>query len=79
MHLVHGTWIPREPAEFDQRGDFYLWIETDSAVQHNWRGDENLRWDRFSRPSSFHVKDASFIETMEELYGRVRAKSEYLK
>jgi hypothetical protein len=24
-------------------------------------------------------KDASFIETMEELYGRVRAKSEYLK
>ncbi|MGH2459357.1 MAG: DEAD/DEAH box helicase, partial [Chloroflexota bacterium] len=29
MYLIHGAWIPDETEEFLQRGNFYLWVETD--------------------------------------------------
>jgi SNF2 family DNA or RNA helicase len=28
MHILHGTWIPKQTDEFLQRGAFHLWIET---------------------------------------------------
>src|SRR5260370_30843359 len=30
MHIIHGTWIPDDQHEFTQRGNFYLWVETDT-------------------------------------------------
>ncbi len=30
MHVIHGTWIPDDAHEFNQRGAFYLWVETDT-------------------------------------------------
>ena len=31
MHIIHGTWIPDDAAEFMQPGAFYLWVETDTV------------------------------------------------
>ncbi len=31
MYILHGTWIPDETDNFIQPGQFYLWVETDSA------------------------------------------------
>src|SRR5947209_6663389 len=31
MHIVHGTWIPRETDAYRQDGDFWLWVETDRS------------------------------------------------
>ncbi len=28
MHILHGTWISDDAADFVQRGNFYLWVET---------------------------------------------------
>src|SRR5712692_11421223 len=32
MYLIHGTWIPDETEDFVQRGDFYLWVESDAPT-----------------------------------------------
>src|SRR5260370_20004351 len=32
MHVIYGTWIPADTHEFIQRGDFYLWVETDTPT-----------------------------------------------
>src|SRR3984893_14442483 len=32
MHIIHGTWIPEDTHEFNQRGAFYLWVETDALT-----------------------------------------------
>lgn len=31
MNIIHGTWLPRDTADFIQSGTFYLWIESDEA------------------------------------------------
>src|SRR6266487_4767763 len=30
MHVIHGTWIPDDSHEFNQRWASYLWVETDT-------------------------------------------------
>jgi SNF2 family DNA or RNA helicase len=32
MKILHGTWIPHSGDEFMQRGDFCLWVETDTMA-----------------------------------------------
>lgn len=37
MHILHGTWIPKETNEFLQDGAFHLWIETEASKKAgNW-------------------------------------------
>ncbi|GLV58521.1 helicase [Dictyobacter sp. S3.2.2.5] len=31
MHIIHGFWLPDDAQEFQQDGNFYLWVETDTA------------------------------------------------
>jgi uncharacterized Zn finger protein len=79
MHLGHGTWIPREPAEFTQR-DYGLGPKRLPELEpRNPPHVPALLIKKQGDYPEFWRKDALFIETMEELYGRVRAKSEHLK
>ncbi|SJM90166.1 DEAD/DEAH box helicase [Crenothrix polyspora] len=31
MNIIHGTWLPKDTADFIQSGTFYLWVESDEA------------------------------------------------
>jgi len=31
MKIIHGLWVPNSKADFIQKGQFYLWIETDEV------------------------------------------------
>ncbi len=31
MQCLHGLWLPDDPGQFIQGGEFYLWVETDEA------------------------------------------------
>ena len=39
MKVIHGIWIPHPKAEFIQKGQFYVWVETDEA---NTKNNKNL-------------------------------------
>jgi hypothetical protein len=38
MYILHGTWIPDETDSFIQPGQFYLWVETDTAPTRRTAG-----------------------------------------
>src|SRR5947209_7296630 len=62
MQIVHGTWIPAEPADFVQRGTFALWVETDAPVHHRRRsGDERLH----PRHLSYDALDTFLVERLK--------------
>ena len=31
MNVIHGAWIPENPQDFMQSGNFYLWVESDDV------------------------------------------------
>ncbi len=49
MFVLHGTWIASQTVEFDNRGNLYLWVET-QAHEVNKRGDRT----RSRRRSALH-------------------------
>ena len=35
MKVIHGIWMPHPKAEFIQKGQFYIWVETDEVKTRN--------------------------------------------
>jgi SNF2 family DNA or RNA helicase len=54
MHILHGTWIPESIEHFQQRGGFYLWVETTTRK-------------RFRKPSDRHPRQLTAADLMELL------------
>ncbi|HZU66657.1 MAG TPA: DEAD/DEAH box helicase [Ktedonobacteraceae bacterium] len=42
MHIIHGAWIPEDTHNFEQKGAFYLWVETDTRTGVARKGGQNV-------------------------------------
>jgi len=62
MHIIHGTWIPRESDDFVQDGDFCLWVETDAPVRH-----ASVKGDRQVHPR--HLSHQALAAFLDETLG----------
>jgi hypothetical protein len=61
MHVIHGTWIPDAEDQFIQRGDFYLWVETDTLQ------DTSRRHSKMVHPR--HLGDTALAAFLMEKLG----------
>ncbi len=41
MYMLHGTWIPEQSHEFDNPGEFCLWVETDQKPRGGKRSSKH--------------------------------------
>ena len=63
MYVLHGTWIPEQTAEFDNRGGFYLWVETEERPPS--KGQARKRSRRQPDLHPYHLQDKALTGFFE--------------